>query len=103
MISDAEPFGVTGVVVAEVLQGLTQNVKEIEQVLSQWDLLEPNGITTYREAAAIFRLARSKGISVTTIDSIIAAVAFEHRASVFTSDKDFLRIASLTGLELHSA
>src|SRR5579863_6671090 len=101
MISDAEPFALTGVVITEILQGLTRDVRRIEQYLSQWDLLEPNGLRTYREAAAIFRLGRAKGVSLTTIDVLIAAVALEHGASVFTLDKDFSRIARLTGLPLY--
>lgn len=101
MISDAEPFALTGMVVTEILQGLTRDVSRVAHYLSQWDLLEPSGFRTYREAAAIFRLGRAKGVSLTTIDVLIAAVALEHRVSVFTLDKDFSRIASLTGLPLY--
>jgi predicted nucleic acid-binding protein len=101
MIGDAEPFALTGVVVAEVLQGLTREVSRIEHYLSQWELLEPRGFRTYREAAVIFRLGRAKGVSLTSIDALIAAIALEHRASVFTLDKDFSRIARLTGLPLY--
>jgi len=101
MIADAEPFALTGVVVTEILQGLTRDVRSIEQYLSQWELLEPRGFRTYRETAAIFRLARSRGVTLTTIDALIAAIALEHRASVFTLDKDFSRIARLTGLPLY--
>jgi len=101
LIRDAEPFALTGVVVTEILQGLTRDARRIEQYLSQWELLEPRGFRTYREAAAIFRLARSKGVSLTTIDALIAAIALEHRVSVFTLDRDFSRIARLTGLPLH--
>ena len=101
MISDAEPFALTGLVVAEILQGLTRDVSRIEYYLSQWDTLEPKGFQTYREAAAIFRLGRSKGVSLTTVDALIAAIAMEHRANVFTLDRDFLRIARVTGLPLH--
>src|SRR5258708_4388101 len=102
MIRDAEPFALTGVVVAEILQGLTRDVNRIEHYLSQWEMLEPGGFRTYREAAAIFRLGRAKGVSLTTIDALIAAIALEHRASVFTLDKDFPRIARLTGLSLYA-
>ena len=102
MIADAEPFALTGIVVTEVLQGLTRHVSQVEHFLSMWEMLEPAGFSTYREAAAIFRLARSKGISLTTVDTLIAAIALEHRASLFTLDKDFSRIARLTPLPLHS-
>lgn len=102
MIADAEPFAITGLVVTEVLQGLTKGAAKIESYLSQWQLLEPSGFGTYRQAAAIFRMARAKGITLTMIDALIATIAFEHSATVFTLDKDFSRIASLTGLPLYS-
>ncbi len=102
MIDQAEPFCLTGMVVAEVLQGLTRDLKTIEQFLRQWDLLEPRGFKTYRNAAAVYRAARAKGITPTMIDVLIATVALEHGATVFTLDKDFSRIAALTGLALYS-
>ena len=101
MIDEVEPFALTGVVVTEVLQGLTRDLSRIERFLSMWDLLEPRGFSTYREAAAISRLARSKGISLTTIDTLLAAIALERRASLFTLDKDFSRVARITTLRLH--
>ena len=102
MIEEADPFVLTGVVVAEVLQGLTRDSGRIEQYLAQWEMLEPRGFETYREAAAIYRTARTKGIALTTIDTLIAAIALEHGASVFSLDKDFSRIARITHLALHS-
>ena len=102
MIADAEPFALAGVVVAEILQGLTRDVARIERYLSMWQFLEPVGFSTYREAAAIFRLARSRGVSLSTIDSLIAAIALDHGAALFTLDRDFDRIARLTGLSLYS-
>lgn len=103
MIEDAEPFALTGVIVMEILQGLRRDVHRMEHFLSMWELLEPRGFSTYREAASISRLARSKGISLKTIDTLIAAIALEHHASVFSLDKDFSRIARLTPLRLYSA
>ncbi len=102
MIEESEPFALTGVVVAEVLQGLTRDVETIEQLLAQCDVLEPAGFQTYREAAAIYRTARSRGISLTTIDTLIAAIALEHGASVFTLDRDFSRIAAITSLAVYT-
>ena len=102
MIADAEPFALTGLVVTEILQGLTRNVAQVEQFLSLWDMLEPNGSSTYREAASIFRLARSKGITLTTVDTLIAAIALENRARVFTLDQDFSRIARIAPLRLYT-
>jgi predicted nucleic acid-binding protein len=101
MIADCEPFALTGVVVAEILQGLTRDSVRIEHFLAQWDMLEPSGFATYREAAAIYRAARARGISLTTIDTLIAAIALEHGISVFTLDRDFSRIARITRLVLY--
>ncbi len=101
MIDESEPLALTGVVVAEVLQGLTRDAGRIEQFLAQWDMLEPTSFETYRTAAAIYRAARSKGMSLTTIDTLIAAIALEHRAAVFTLDQDFSRIALITRLVLY--
>ena len=102
MIADSEPFALTGLVVTEILQGLRRDVSRIERYLAQWEMLEPRGFPTYREAAAIFRQARTRGLTLTTIDALIAAIALENSASVFTLDKDFSRIARMTGLPLYS-
>ena len=101
MIEESEPFALTGVVVAEVLQGLTRDAGPIEEFLAQWDMLELRGFETYRSAAAIYRAGRARGVSLTTIDTLIAAVALEHGATVFTLDQDFSRIARMTGLPLY--
>jgi predicted nucleic acid-binding protein len=101
MIEDTEPFTITGVVVAEVLQGLTRDIGRIERLLAECDMLEPGGFETYRRAAAMYRTARARGVSLTTIDTLMAAIAVEHGASVFTLDQDFSRIAGFTGLVLY--
>jgi predicted nucleic acid-binding protein len=101
MIDEAEVFALTGVIVTEILQGLKRDIQRVERFLSMWEMLEPRGFSTYREASAISRLARSKGISLTTIDTLIAAVALEHNASLFSLDKVFSRIARLTPLGLY--
>jgi predicted nucleic acid-binding protein len=101
MIVEDEPFSLTGMVVTEVLQGLTRDVTQIARYLSLWDMLEPIGLSTYQEAASIFRQARSKGLSISTIDAVIAAITLEHGATIFTLDKDFSRIARFTPLRLY--
>lgn len=101
MIQESEPFAITGVVVSEVLQGLTRDVATIERLLGNCDMLEPEGFDTYRHAAVMYRAARAKGLTLTTIDTLIAAIAVEHRAKVFTLDQDFSHIARLTALELY--
>ena len=101
LIDDSEPFALAGVVVAEVLQGLTRDAAPIESFLRQCDMLEPTGFQTYSKAAAIYRAARTRGISLTTIDTLIAAIALEHGARVFTLDQDFSRMARIADLGLY--
>ena len=101
LIHDNEPIALTGVVVTELLQGLTGDVTVIEHFMSQWDILEPTGFDTYRVAASIYRAARGKGVTLTTRDALIASVATAHEATVFTLDRDFSRLAPIAGLALH--
>jgi predicted nucleic acid-binding protein len=101
LIEEGAPAAVTGVVVTEILQGLQRNVERIENYLSLFDLLEAEGFRTYRRAAALFRLARSRGVSLTTTDAIIATIATENHAVVFSLDRDFVRMAQLGGTELY--
>jgi predicted nucleic acid-binding protein len=102
MVEEGEPFVLTGIVIAEVLQGLTRDAAHIEHFLAQWDLIEPKGFETYRRAASVYREARAEGITLSTIDTLIASIALDHRASVFTLDQDFTRIARLTKLQLYA-
>lgn len=101
MIEECDPLALTGVVIAEVLQGLTRDFARIEKYLAQWDMLEPRGFGTYRAAAAIYRTARAREIALTTIDTLIAAIALEQGATLFTLDQDFSRIAQFTRLPLY--
>jgi hypothetical protein len=39
MITDGEPFSITGVVVTEILQGLARDTSQIERYLAMWDML----------------------------------------------------------------
>lgn len=103
MILNAEPFAITGIVVTEVLQGAKRDINLIERDLLRWEMLEPLGFRTYSQAASLFRLARSHGIALATTDALIAAIALENNARVFTLDKDFTRIAVLVNLQLYSA
>lgn len=101
LISGSKPVVLMGVIICEILQGLTRNIESIERYLRTCTVLEPTGFQTYRQAASIFRLARSRGVSLTTIDTLIAAVAIENGVPVFTADKDFPRIARIVPLRLY--
>jgi predicted nucleic acid-binding protein len=45
--------------------------------------------------------SRSRGVSITTTDALIATLAVENGATVFSLDRDFTRMAPLAGFPLH--
>ena len=102
LIVEGGPVAITGLVVDEVLQGLTRDVERIARLLSTRPLLQPQGFGTYRMAAELFRLARSRGLTLATVDAVIAAIALENDSTVFSVDNDFKRLAGLTPLRLHA-
>jgi predicted nucleic acid-binding protein len=101
MIETEMPLALTGLVLTEIIQGLTRDPSSIENYLAEFEMLEPRGFSTYLKAAAIFRTARAKGVSLATIDALNAAVALECNATVFILDKDFSQIARITKRRLH--
>lgn len=101
IIIAAEPMAITGIILTEVLQGLTRDASKIKNYLVQWDVLEPRGIATYWRAAELFRLARSRGVTLTTVDALIGALALDYEAKLFTLDRDFMRLAKFVPLELY--
>lgn len=101
LIAATGPVALAGVIVTEILQGVTRDAEPIEYLLSQWELLEPNGMATYVHAAEIYRLARSRGLTLTTVDVLISALALEAGAKLFSLDKDFSRLAKIVPLQIY--
>jgi len=94
------PLVLTGLVVTEVLQGLRRDVEPVTALLMRWPLIEPGGFATYVAAARMFRQARARSVTLSTMDMLLAALALEFNASLFTLDQDFRQLA-FTGLRLH--
>lgn len=103
LIADVEPVVLTGIIVTEVLQGLFRDADAVESHLTQWDLLEPQGFGAYLRAARLWRMGRSRGLTLTTVDALIASLAMDYGAQLFTLDEDFVRLAKVTPLELYRA
>ena len=101
LINENVPVVLVGIVVTEILQGLRRDVEPITKMLAQRPLLEPHGFGTYASAAGISREGKSRGFAVSTIDALIAALALENDATLFTLDRDFAPLA-FTGLKLHT-
>ena len=100
LIRSGAELALAGVVVTEVLQGLRRDVAEVARLLAGWPLIEAGGYDTYVFAASIFRQARARGLTLSTVDALFASLAIEYQASLFTLDRDFERLA-FSGLRLH--
>lgn len=91
-----------GPVIQEVLQGIHEE-HVLQEVGRRMFLLPCLDATreTYRAAAQLFRKCRRQGVRVRTVDVLIAAVAIENGAALWTLDEDFVRIRNHSRLQLY--
>ena len=59
-------------------------------------------VSDYEAAAESSNVCRSKGVTVSVVDALIATVARARGWSVFTDDADFEHIARIVPMTLHS-
>jgi predicted nucleic acid-binding protein len=67
--------------------------------LAAFPIIEPRR-EVYESAAALLNRRRSSGIQVATVDCLIASNAIENDCHLFTLDKDFQAIATMSPLKL---
>jgi predicted nucleic acid-binding protein len=83
-----------GVVLQEVLQGFPslERTRRLVEHLSAFPLLSLSR-GDYVYAAEIRNKCRAKGLTISTIDALIAAAAINHRCALLTLDRDFTGVA----------
>jgi len=94
----------TDIIVMEILQGISDDkiFEEIKRYLLEFPLIEARTPATYIHSARLYRLCRSKGLTVRkSIDLLIAAIAIENRLEVFHRDRDFETIATVSALKIY--
>ncbi|MBI1849754.1 MAG: PIN domain nuclease [Planctomycetes bacterium] len=97
-----EHMAILPIIVTETLQGFRTDsgFRKAKQVLLSIPLLIPS-MHAHVRAAALFRLLRSKGVTVRgAIDCIVAQSCLDHGAELLSMDGDFKRIAEHTRLKL---
>ncbi len=88
-----------GIVLQEILQGLPEaSVARVRERLAAVDLAVPDR-ATHERAAALRRLGRERGLTLGTVDCLIAALALESGA-LLTTDRDFTLLADHVPLRL---
>ena len=98
-----EPIATPSAVVMELLSGSRSDQKatELLQLLNRFEILEPDSLGVYMEAARIYRICRRSGFTIrSTVDCLVAATALDKDRPLLARNRDFAVIARYTGLEL---
>lgn len=98
---DQERFGVTTIIVTEVLQGL-RNEREaaaVQSALMELEIVELQEMGLAVDAARNYRRLRQAGRTIrTTIDVLIASYCIRHHHSLLHRDRDFDAFEEVLGL-----
>jgi predicted nucleic acid-binding protein len=103
LVDDDAGIAITDVILTEILQGLRSeaDVRRVERRLSPFEILSLEGLDDFRQAAALYRAARRKGITIRrTLDCLIASVCIREGVALLHTDADFDRLASCSTLRL---
>lgn len=94
-----QPFGITGVIHQEVLQGAASTAKfdYLAEYLGSQPFYHPQDpVESYGEAARIYFRCRRAGITIrSAIDCLIARVAIEHDLLLLHDDRDFEKMSAV--------
>ena len=64
---------------------------------------DPVSLDLYLQAADLYRMGRTKGLTIrSSVDCLIAAIAIDHKVPVWHEDRDFSTLAKYTGLQAFS-
>jgi predicted nucleic acid-binding protein len=101
LIEQDQPVAVPGIVLQELLSGVRTETEyeRLKNLMEGFPLMLATR-ENHWEAARIANTCRKAGISVSTVDCLIAAMAIATKSQLLTDDGDFLRIASRCDLHL---
>jgi predicted nucleic acid-binding protein len=91
-IADHSPIAIVGVVLTEILLGLTteSDAVRISGLLDAFDFLPEPLRSDYIEAARIYRVCRGKGYTIRSpIDCVIAQLCLRENLPLLCKDRDF--------------
>ena len=91
---------VVPVIVQEVLQGyqVERDADSARKSLAAFDELPVPGYDIHRRAARLFREGRRAGITSSTVDALVVAVAIEHDVALLSRDDVQRRLAAFAGV-----
>ncbi len=93
------PFGITGVIYQEILQGADSEAsyQRLEAYFSTQVFFHPRDpVASHAEAARLYFRCRRAGLTLrSAVDCLIAQVAVEHDLLILHNDRDFDLLASV--------
>jgi predicted nucleic acid-binding protein len=101
-----EDVALTDLILTEILQGLRTDtaVQRVDERLSAFEILRLTDTADFRHAAALYRTARRRGVTIRrTNDCLIAAVCIRENVPLLHADNDFDHLARVTSLRVVSA
>jgi predicted nucleic acid-binding protein len=101
MIEDDEPLAIPGIVFQEFLSGVREETQfqKLLELAQSFTLILATELH-HLEAARIANHCRQAGVVTSTSDCLIAAMAIEQQAFLFTTDQDFVYMAHHCPLRL---
>ncbi|MCX5999215.1 MAG: PIN domain nuclease [Chloroflexi bacterium] len=102
LVDGREDICLCGLVLTEVLQGIRDDTeyRTTKAMLSELIML-PMMADTFILAADIYRLCRSRGITIRNpVDCMIAAVCIQHDVPLLHHDRDFDTLSSVCKLHV---
>ncbi|MPZ27996.1 MAG: PIN domain-containing protein [Micromonosporaceae bacterium] len=101
-----EEVALTDLVLTEILQGLRTDheVQRVDARMSVFEVLRLGDLSDFRRAAALYRAARRRGVTIRrTSDCLIAAVCVREQVPLLHADNDFDHLARVTELSVVAA
>lgn len=90
-----------GIIVQEFLQGFRPHqVDTARRALADFLRLDPPSYRTHEAAAQLHRRARKRGITASTVDTLIVQLAAEHGLPLLTRDRVQAALAGVAGVTL---
>ncbi len=89
--------GVTEPVIMELLAGARDagNFRRIERLTDAMPLCQVDPVCDFAEAGALYKVLRDAGITIrSSVDCLIAAIAWRRNATIVHADRDFDAIAA---------
>ena len=103
LIRNGGDIAVADITLTEILQGIKtdREYRDVRASLMTFQLLSLNGAESYIAAAELYRKCRKKGLTIrSSVDLLIAQIAFENRMALLHNDPDFDALAQVCDIKI---